>query len=148
MLGALSGVGARVRCIFGVRASVQQLWWGGPCGDNDLSIIPGKYSWNSAQTLISKTIGRRVSDPPGKSFLMVPKIIKKNTRDRRNTFWTEFRSNPCPNLCFLSLVWCTFGLREGCRAHVGVRGIFLIVLGIFLNFLATSMRSKSSQLGE
>ena len=49
--------------------------WGGPCGDNDLSMFPGKYSWKSAKTLFSKTIGRRVSDPPGKSVLMVLKII-------------------------------------------------------------------------
>ena len=50
--------------------------WGGPCGDNDLSIVKGNYSWKSAQTLFSKTIGRSVSDPPGKSVLMVLKIIK------------------------------------------------------------------------
>ena len=110
---------------------VPDLCWGGPCGDNDLSIVQGKYSWKSAQTLFSKTIGRRVSDPPGKSILMVPKIIKKNTRGRGNTFWTEFRSNPCPNLCFLSLVWCTFELRAGCRAQVGVPGIFFDNLGYF-----------------
>ena len=68
------------------------LWWGGPCGDNDLSIVQGKYSWKSAQTLFSKTIGRRVSDPPGKSILMVLKNIKKyegSWKDFLDRVWTQ-----------------------------------------------------------
>ena len=55
----------------------QMIGWGGPCGDNDLSTLPGKYSWKSGGSLFSKTIARRVSDPPGKSILMVLKNIKK-----------------------------------------------------------------------
>ena len=90
-----------------------------------------KYSWKSADPLFSKTIARRVSDPPGKLILMIPKMFQKNTGDCGTTFWAEFGTNPCTDLCFLSLVCGRFQLREECRAKVGGRGIFLKHLGYF-----------------